>query len=80
MGTTTRRRRWPELVIPAAVQGTIMFAAGLALAIHEATLPAAEVSWPRLVVWAGMMGGPFAARADGVRRAVQTLRPGESEE
>jgi hypothetical protein len=80
MGTRNGGRRWPELVIPAAVQGTILFLAGLGLAIHEATLPSAEVSWPRLVVWAGMMGGPFAARADGVRRAVQTLRPGELEE
>lgn len=76
MATPTGGRRRPELTIPAAVQGTILFLAGLGLAVHEATLPSAEVSWPRLVVWAGMMGGPFAARADGVRRAVQTLRPG----
>lgn len=63
-----------EFVIPMAVQGTILFLVGLALLVHEATLPAAEVSWPRLVVFAGMMGGPFAARADEVRRAGQALR------
>lgn len=71
MGTTGRRR---QFVIPAAVQGTILFLVGLGLLIHESTLPAAAVSWPRLVVYAGMMGGPFAARADEVRRAGQALR------
>lgn len=79
MATSNGGRRWPELVIPAAVQGTILFLAGLALAVHEATLPSAEVSWPRLVVWAGMMGGPFAAHADRVRSAVTRLRPEEPE-
>lgn len=59
-----KQRTW---VIPAAVQGTVLFVVGLALLVHECTLPAAEVSWPRLVVFAGMMGGPFAAHADTVR-------------
>lgn len=68
-----------DFVIPAAVQGTILFLVGLALLIHEATLPAAQVSWPRLVVIAGMMGGPFAARADQVRRATDALRNREGE-
>jgi hypothetical protein len=68
-----RRRR--SLVIPAAVQGTILFLVGLGLLIHEATLPAADVSWPRLVVFAGMMGGPFAAWADEARKAGAMLRP-----
>lgn len=50
-----------------------MFCAGLWLTIQEAELPAAEVSWPRLVVYCGMMGGPFAARADTVRRVTKAL-------
>lgn len=66
-----RARTW---VIPPAVQGTILFVAGLALLVHECTLPASEVSWPRLVVFAGMMGGPFAAHADTVRAARGRLR------
>lgn len=51
-----------------------MFLVGLGLLIHEATLPAAEVSWPRLVVFAGMMGGPFAAHADRVRQSTARLQ------
>lgn len=63
-----RARTWS---IPAALQGSILFVAGLALLVHECTLPASEVSWPRLVIFAGMMGGPFAAHADTLR----SLRP-----
>lgn len=57
----------------ALIQGIILFWVGLFLTIQEASLPAAEVSWPRLVIYAGMMGGPFAARADTVRQAVKTI-------
>lgn len=62
-----------QYAIPLAAQATILFLVGLALLIREATLPAVEVSWPRLVVYAGMMGGPFAAHADRVRQAGQAL-------
>lgn len=62
-----RKRR----VVPpwAMLWGAVLNVAGLGLLIHEATLPAASVSWPRLVVFAGMMGGPLAAYADRVRQA-----------
>lgn len=69
---TKRGRQW---VIPAAVQGTILFLVGLGLLIHEATLPAAQVSWPRLVIFGGMMGVPYAAWADVSRRAAKVLQP-----
>lgn len=63
-----------QFVISSAAQATILFLVGLGLLVREATLPAIEVSWPRLVVYAGMMGGPFAAHADRVRQAAQGLR------
>lgn len=56
-----------------------MFLVGLGLLIHEATLPATDVSWPRLVVFAGMMGGPFAARADQVRAAAERVTKREGD-
>ena len=66
----------PPPALVALIEGIILFWAGLWLTIQEATLPAAEVSWPRLVIYAGMMGGPFAARADTVRQAGRTLTRG----
>ena len=63
----------PPPAFVALIEGIILFWVGLWLTIQEATLPAAEVSWPRLVIYAGMMGGPFAARADTVRHAVKSL-------
>lgn len=79
----TRRRRLsvppPDLV--AAVEGMVLFLVGLWLLVQEAELPAAEVSWPRLVVYCGMMGGPFAARGDTVRKAAKAVadRVGQEE-
>lgn len=72
----TRRRgfQMPPPATIAAVEGVVMFCAGLWLLFQEAALPAAEVSWPRLVVFCGMMGGPFAARADTVRQTTRALR------
>lgn len=62
----SRRVKIPPWAI---VWGGVLNVAGLGLLIHEATLPAEDVSWPRLVVFAGMMGGPLAAYADRVRQA-----------
>lgn len=56
------------------VWGVILNLAGLLLLVREAGLPATEVSWPRLIIYAGMMGGPFAAYADRVRTATTQVR------
>ena len=74
MGTRSSRRRRRAVPPWFIVWGAVMNIAGLGLLIHEATLPAAHVSWPRLVVYAGMMGGPFAAYADRVRTASEQVR------
>lgn len=78
MPTKRRRRRQP--VIPHAVQGTILFLVGLGLLIHEATLPASQVSWPRLVAFGGMMGLPFGAWADTAKRAAGALWQTEADD
>lgn len=79
MRAASRRRR-RSVTLSAALRATILFVAGLGLLVHEATLPAAEVSWPRLVIFAGMMGGPFAAWADTARRAAEALRQPQDQE
>lgn len=72
-------RRHPALPPWAILWGAVLNVSGLGLLVHEATLPATDVSWPRLVVFAGMMGGPLAAYADRVRQAAgQVGRPEEA--
>lgn len=70
MGATTRRR-W-ENGIPAAVQRSILFLAGLLLLVNEALGRPEDLAprWHLLVVYVGMMGFPLAQRADDLRQAL----------
>jgi hypothetical protein len=67
MGTAPRRAWWWG-DIPVPIQRSILFVMGLGFLAHEASLPAAEVSWPRLVVFTGMLGLPFTLKADEKRQ------------
>lgn len=71
---TSSPRRAPG-GIPASIQRTILFVAGLGLLVHEAVIRTQDARWPLLVVYAGMMGLPLALRADDIRRLLPPEEP-----
>lgn len=69
MGTEPARARWSG-GIPAPIQRSILFVAGLVLLSHEAIIRTQDPRWPLLVIYAGMMGLPLALKADDLRKLI----------
>lgn len=72
----TRPRRTLALHSP-VTQRTVRFLVGLGLLIYEAVIYQGETRWPLLVVYGGMMGLPFAEKADDLRRLAMSGREEE---